>query len=36
MKPGGGGVKAWVCQGVMCLPPITDLAALLEVVQARD
>jgi uncharacterized protein YyaL (SSP411 family) len=27
-KPAGGGVKAWVCQGVSCLPPITELAAL--------
>ena len=36
MKPGGAGIRAWVCQGVTCLPPITDLAALLEVVHARD
>ena len=35
-KPAGGGLKAWVCQGVTCLPPITDLAALLPVVSARE
>ncbi|MDB5812163.1 MAG: thioredoxin protein [Betaproteobacteria bacterium] len=35
-KPAGGGLKAWVCQGVSCLPPISDTAALLEVVSARE
>jgi uncharacterized protein YyaL (SSP411 family) len=35
-KPAGGGLKAWVCQGVTCLPPITDPAALLEIVSARE
>ncbi len=35
-KPGGGGLKAWVCQGVACLPPITDLGALLSVVAERE
>jgi uncharacterized protein YyaL (SSP411 family) len=35
-KPAGGGVKAWVCQGVTCLPPITDPAAMLAVVSARE
>jgi uncharacterized protein YyaL (SSP411 family) len=35
-KPGAGGLKAWVCQGVACLPPIADLAGLLNVVNARE
>ena len=35
-KPAGGGLKAWVCQGVTCLPPITDAAKLLEIVSARE
>jgi hypothetical protein len=35
-KPRGGGLKAWVCQGVACLPPITDPAALLSVVAERQ
>ncbi len=30
-KPGGDSVNAWVCRGVTCLPPIDDLAALIEV-----
>ena len=30
IKPTGGGLKAWVCQGVTCLPPITDAATLLS------
>ncbi len=35
-KPGGASVKAWVCQGVTCLPPITDIETLLKVVHDRD
>jgi len=35
-KPAGGGVKSWVCQGVTCLPPITDPTAMLAVVSARE
>ena len=35
-KPAGGGVKAWVCQGVSCLPPLTDRAKLLSVVAERQ
>ena len=30
-KPPGGKVNAWVCQGVKCLPPITELAELIAV-----
>ena len=30
-KPPGGKVNAWVCQGVKCLPPITDLTELVAV-----
>ena len=30
-KPPGGEVNAWVCQGVKCLPPITELAELIAV-----
>ena len=30
-KPPGGEVNAWVCQGVKCLPPITELAELVAV-----
>ncbi len=30
-KPPGGKVNAWVCQGVKCLPPITELAELVAV-----
>ncbi len=30
-KPPGGKVNAWVCQGVKCLPPITELAELVTV-----
>jgi uncharacterized protein len=35
-KPASDGLKAWVCQGVTCLPPITDTAALLSSITARD
>jgi len=35
-KPASGTVKAWVCQGVTCLPPIIDPAAMLTVVSARE
>ena len=35
-KPAGGGLKAWVCQGVTCQPPITDLAALVSLVSERE
>ncbi len=35
-KPVGGGVKAWVCQGVTCLPPLTDIVTLLSVVAERE
>ena len=35
-KPTGGGLKAWVCQGVACLPPIAELAALLVVAAERE
>ena len=35
-KPAGGGLKAWVCQGVTCLPPITDLAAVLIAITERE
>jgi uncharacterized protein YyaL (SSP411 family) len=27
----GGGVNAWVCRGVTCLPPVTDLDVLVRV-----
>jgi len=30
-KPAGAGVNAWVCHGVKCLPPITELAVLVAV-----
>ena len=30
-KPPGDKVNAWVCQGVKCLPPITELAELVAV-----
>jgi len=30
-KPPGGKVNAWVCHGVKCLPPITELAELVAV-----
>jgi uncharacterized protein YyaL (SSP411 family) len=29
-KPSTEAVNAWMCQGVNCLPPVTDLAALLQ------
>jgi len=35
-KPAGGGLQAWVCQGVTCLPPITDLAAVLIAITERE
>ncbi len=35
-KPAAGVIQAWVCQGVTCLPPITDPAAMLAVVSARE
>jgi hypothetical protein len=35
-RPAGGGAKAWVCQGVKCLPPIADCATLLAVVAERE
>jgi uncharacterized protein len=35
-KPAGDALKAWVCQGVTCQPPITDLAALLTLVSERE
>ncbi len=35
-KPAGGTLKAWVCQGVSCLPPIADEAGLLEAVSTRE
>jgi uncharacterized protein YyaL (SSP411 family) len=28
-KPAGGGITAWVCEGVTCLPPLTEMPALL-------
>ena len=28
---GGSAVNAWVCRGVTCLPPVTDLDALERV-----
>jgi uncharacterized protein YyaL (SSP411 family) len=31
-KPAGTKVNAWVCQGVKCLPPITELAELVAAV----
>ena len=34
-KPAGGGLKAWVCQGVTCLPPIADLPTLQAAVAER-
>ena len=36
VKPADGGLKAWVCQGVTCLPPIAELAAMLSVVAERE
>jgi len=30
-KPAGAKVNAWVCQGVKCLPPITEFTELLAV-----
>ncbi|MDP2707298.1 MAG: hypothetical protein Q8O70_07335, partial [Burkholderiales bacterium] len=33
-KPPAGKVNAWVCQGVKCLPPITELAELVAVLTA--
>ncbi|MBI1991509.1 MAG: thioredoxin domain-containing protein, partial [Betaproteobacteria bacterium] len=30
-KPAGGKVNAWVCHGVKCLAPITELAELVAV-----
>ena len=35
-KPAGGGVKAWICRGDKCLPPLTDRAALLSVAAERE
>ncbi|MFZ5558348.1 MAG: thioredoxin domain-containing protein [Pseudomonadota bacterium] len=34
VRPRLGKVNAWVCRGVSCLPPITDLDALLETCNA--
>ena len=34
-KPAGGGLKAWVCQGVTCQPPVSDFSALLSLVSER-
>ena len=34
-KPVHDAVNAWVCRGVTCLSPITDLQALLETCQSR-
>jgi uncharacterized protein YyaL (SSP411 family) len=33
-KKPGDPVNAWVCSGVNCLPPITDLAELEQVLAA--
>jgi uncharacterized protein YyaL (SSP411 family) len=30
-KPASASVNAWVCHGVKCLPPITELAELVAV-----
>ncbi len=35
-KPAGGELKAWVCQGVTCLPPIGNVDTVLETITARD
>ncbi|HEX5688899.1 MAG TPA: hypothetical protein VFX76_02805, partial [Roseiflexaceae bacterium] len=32
--PATGMVNAWVCQGVSCLPPVTDLGTLLQTLDA--
>jgi uncharacterized protein YyaL (SSP411 family) len=33
--PASGAVNAWVCQGVTCLPPVSNLEMLLEVLDER-
>jgi uncharacterized protein YyaL (SSP411 family) len=35
-KPAAGGLKAWVCQGVTCLPPIADISVLLDVLNEKS
>ncbi len=35
-KPGSQGVSAWVCQGVKCLPVISDCQRLIEVCQSGE
>ncbi|MGI9047446.1 MAG: thioredoxin domain-containing protein [Burkholderiales bacterium] len=35
-KPGSETVNAWVCHGVTCLPPIDDLATLIDVCKNSD
>jgi len=35
-KPTSAKVNAWVCQGVMCLPEITDLPSLLSVCKSTN
>ncbi len=35
-KPNGESVNAWVCSGVVCLPPIDDLAELEGVLESRE
>ena len=35
-KPAGGSLQAWVCQGVACLPPITELTPLLSTLAKRE
>ncbi|MBC7945632.1 MAG: thioredoxin domain-containing protein, partial [Burkholderiales bacterium] len=35
-KPASETVNAWVCRGVTCLPPIDDLAALIEVCKTSE
>jgi hypothetical protein len=33
-KPQGGSVNAWICEGVTCLMPVTELDALLAILDA--
>jgi hypothetical protein len=35
-EPAAGTVNAWVCQGVSCLPPISELGELLRVLDNPD
>ncbi len=35
-KPAGGGLKAWVCRGVTCLPPMAELDTVLATAAERD